>query len=110
MPEAEFPMPFLNIWDLTAGTHARMGRDLRVRVPIAPFPGVMGVALDESGGHSTMPPRKNGGNMDIKQLVAGTTLLLPVGVGRALVSGGDAHAAQGHGDVCGAAVEMMDQG
>ena len=57
MPEAEFPKPFLNIWDLTEGTHARMGRDTRIRVPIAPFPGVMGVALDEPGGHSTMPPR-----------------------------------------------------
>src|SRR5213593_970652 len=107
MPEAEFPKPFLNIWDLTEGTHARMGRDSRVRVPIAPFPGVMGVALDEPGAHSTMPPRKNGGNMDIKQLVAGTTLLLPVWVNGALFSVGDAHAAQGDGEVCVTAVEMM---
>src|SRR6059036_2897493 len=109
MPEAEFPKPFLNIWDLTEGTHARMGRDSRVRVPIAPFPGVMGVALDEPGAHSTMPPRKNGGNMDIKQLVAGTTLLLPVWVNGALFSVGDAHAAQGDGEVCVTAVEMMAQ-
>jgi acetamidase/formamidase len=109
MPEAEFPKPFLNIWDLTEGTHARMGRDSRVRVPIAPFPGVMGVALDEPGGHSTMPPRKNGGNMDIKQLVAGTTLLLPVWVDSALFSVGDAHAAQGDGEVCVTAIEMMAQ-
>src|SRR6266436_947507 len=109
MPEAEFPKPFLNIWDLTEGSHARMGRDIRVRVPIAPFPGVMGVALDEPGGHSTMPPRKNGGNMDIKQLVAGTTLLLPVWVDGALFSVGDAHAAQGDGEVCVTAIEMMAQ-
>jgi acetamidase/formamidase len=109
MPEAEFPKPFLNIWDLTEGTHARMGREARVRVPIAPFPGVMGVALDEPGGHSTMPPRKNGGNMDIKQLVAGTTLLLPVWVDGALFSVGDAHAAQGDGEVCVTAIEMMAQ-
>jgi acetamidase/formamidase len=107
MPEAEFPKPFLTIWDLTEATHARMGRD--IRVPIAPFPGVMGVALDEPGGHSTMPPRKNGGNMDIKQLVAGTTLLLPVWVDDALFSVGDAHAAQGDGEVCVTAIEMMAQ-
>jgi acetamidase/formamidase len=69
----------------------------------------MGVALDEPGGHSTMPPRKNGGNMDIKQLVAGTTLLLPVWVDGALFSVGDAHAAQGDGEVCVTAIEMMAQ-
>src|SRR2546427_721140 len=86
MPEAEFPKPFLTIWDLTDARYARMGRD--ISVPIAPFPGVMGVALDEPGSHSTMPPRKNGGNMDIKQLVAGTTLLLPVWVDGALFSVG----------------------
>jgi acetamidase/formamidase len=76
-------------------------------VPIAPFPGVMGVALDEPGGHSTMPPRRAGGNMDIKQLVAGATLFLPVLVDGALFSVGDAHAAQGDGEVCVTAVEMM---
>src|SRR5438477_271747 len=57
----------------------------------------------------TMPPRKNGGNMDIKQLVAGTTLLLPVWVDGALFSVGDAHAAQGDGEVCVTAIEMMAQ-
>src|SRR5215813_3469938 len=103
MPEAEFPKPFLSIWDLTEGSHARMGRDTRVRVPIAPFPGVMGVALDEAGGHSTMPPRKNGGNMDIKQLTKGSTLYLPVWVGGVPI------AAQGDGEVCVTAVEMRAQ-
>ncbi|MBI2015428.1 MAG: acetamidase/formamidase family protein [Candidatus Rokubacteria bacterium] len=105
LPEAEFPKPFLQLWDLSDGTHARMGRD--IAVPIAPFPGVMGTALDAPGGHSTMPPRKNGGNMDIKQLTAGTTLYLPVWVDGALFSVGDAHAAQGDGEVCITAVEMM---
>src|SRR5438128_2337976 len=104
MPEAEFPKPFLTIWDLTDATYARMGLD--IRVPIAPFPGVMGVALDEPGGHSTMPPRKNGGNMDVKQLTAGATLYLPVWVDGALFCVGDAHAAQGDGEVCISAVEM----
>ena len=105
LPEADFPKPFLQIWDLSDKHHARMGN--RIAVPIAPFPGVMGVALDEPGGHSTMPPRRAGGNMDIKQLVAGATLYLPVLVDGALFSAGDAHAAQGDGEVCVTAVEMM---
>jgi acetamidase/formamidase len=105
LPEADFAKPFLQIWDLSDKRHASMGN--LVAVPLAPFPGVMGVALDEPGGHSTMPPRRAGGNMDIKQLVAGATLYLPVLVDNALFSVGDAHAAQGDGEVCVTAVEMM---
>jgi len=104
LPEADFAKPYLNIWDLSDGTHARMGQV--VAVPIEAFPGVMGVALDEPGGHSTMPPRRSGGNMDIRQLAAGSTLYLPVLVEGALFSTGDAHAAQGDGEVCITAVEM----
>jgi acetamidase/formamidase len=103
LPEADFSKPYLQIWDLADGTHARAGR---IAVPIDPFPGVMGTALDLPGGHSTMPPRKNGGNMDIKQLTAGATLYLPVWVDGALFSVGDAHAIQGDGEVCVTAVEM----
>ena len=88
LPEADFAKPYLNIWDLADGTHARMGQ--AVAVPIEAFPGVMGVALDEPGGHSTMPPRRNGGNMDIRQLAAGSTLFLPVLVDGALFSVGEA--------------------
>lgn len=104
LPEQDFPRSFIQIWDLSDGSHARMGRG--IAVPMEPFPGVVGVALDEPGGHSTMPPRKNGGNMDIKQLTAGTTLWLPVWVEGALLSLGDAHAAQGDGEVCVTAVEI----
>ncbi len=107
LPQSEFGEPFLQIWDLSDGTHARMDR--RVAIAIAPFPGVMGVALDDPGGHSTIPPRKNGGNMDIKQLTRGTTLYLPVWVEGALFSIGDGHAAQGDGEVCITAVEMNAQ-
>jgi acetamidase/formamidase len=105
LPEEDFPKPYLQIWDLSDGTHARSER--RIAVPIEPFPGVMGVALDEPGQHSTMPPRKNGGNMDIRQLTAGSTLYLPVWVDGALFSAGDGHGAQGDGEVCVTAVEMM---
>ena len=107
LPESDFSKPFLQIWDLSDGTHARMDR--RVAVPIEAFPGVMGTALDEPGAHSTMPPRKNGGNMDIKQLTGGATLYLPVWVPGALFSVGDGHAAQGDGEVCVTAVEMRAQ-
>ena len=104
LPESEFGKPFLQIWDLSDGRNARGMRD--IAVPLAPFPGVMGVALDESGSHNTAPPRKNGGNMDIKQLTAGTTVFLPVWVDGALFSIGDGHGAQGDGEVCITAVEM----
>jgi len=107
LPESEFSKPFLQIWDLSDGTHARMDR--RVAVPIEAFPGVMGTALDEPGAHSTMPPRKNGGNMDIKQLTRESTLFLPVWMPGALFSVGDGHGAQGDGEVCVTAVEMRAQ-
>jgi formamidase len=54
----------------------------------------------------TIPPRENGGNVDIKQLHAGTRVLLPVSVPGALFSAGDAHFAQGDCETCGTAIEM----
>jgi formamidase len=54
----------------------------------------------------TIPPRENGGNLDIKQLSKGARLLLPVFVDGALFSVGDAHFAQGDGEACGTAIEM----
>jgi formamidase len=111
-----------------------------VRIPGAPFMGVMGVApsrelfqamrareeeLAARGGYvrppepdravpkhlghealRTIPPRENGGNVDIRQIVAGTTVYFPVYKEGALFSTGDAHFAQGDGEVCGTAIEM----
>jgi formamidase len=54
----------------------------------------------------TIPPRENGGNMDVKQIVRGTTLLLPCFVKGCLLSIGDVHFAQGDGEVSGTAIEM----
>ena len=54
----------------------------------------------------TIPPREQGGNVDIKHLVAGTRLFLPVDTAGALFSAGDAHFAQGDSEACGTAVEM----
>ena len=75
-------------------------------VPFAPFFGVMGVAPPAAWGTiSTLPPRRNGGNLDNKELVAGTTLYLPIFAEGALFSVGDGHGAQGDGEVCINAVE-----
>jgi acetamidase/formamidase len=75
------------------------------RVPSAPFLGVIGMPPPEPGRHSTIPPRPFGGNVDCKELVAGTQLWLPIPVDGALVSAGDGHGAQGDGEVSGTAIE-----
>jgi len=78
-----------------------------VVVPVdRPFFGTMGVAPDPSMGRiSSGPPGVHSGNMDNKDLIAGTTLFMPVHASGALFSAGDAHAAQGHGEVDLTAVE-----
>lgn len=97
--------PALKIWDVKEGfAYAKFG-DLNVRVPTYPFPGVIGVALPQRGRFSTIPPRENGGNMDIKHLTKGSKLYLPVFVKGGLISIGDTHLAQGDGEVCGTAIE-----
>lgn len=76
-----------------------------IRIPIEPFAGIIGVAPAEEGPLPTAPPRSHGGNMDIRHLVAGSTLYLPVFVDGALLSAGDCHAAQGDGEVSLTAIE-----
>jgi amidase len=75
------------------------------RVPLKPFTGTIGVAPAEPGLHSIVPPRQVGGNMDVRDIAAGTELYLPIEVAGALFSVGDTHAAQGDGEVCGTAIE-----
>ena len=71
-----------------------------IEVPLAPFFGSMGVAPPPAfGRYDSAPPTINGGNMDDKALVAGTTLYLPVHATGALFQAGDGHAAQGNGEV-----------
>ena len=82
-----------------------------VAVPLAPFFGSIGVAPPPLVGRiSSRPPGWHGGNLDNKDLVAGTTLYLPVHVSGALLSVGDGHAAQGHGEVTGTALETSLRG
>ena len=91
-------------WELDAD--AGNGRDQRGHeVVLQPFLGVIGMPPEEAGIHSTTPPRRCGGNIDCKELVAGTTLYLPISVDGALLSAGDGHAAQGDGEVSQLAIE-----
>jgi acetamidase/formamidase len=99
----DFPDPYLKIFDLRGRSSAIVAPDVEVRVE--PFLGTMGVHPDEPGSHSPFPPHKGGGNVDTRHLVAGSALLLPVWCGGALFSCGDAHAAQGDGEVCVTGIE-----
>jgi acetamidase/formamidase len=88
--------------DVDAGLAVdQYGREVELR----PFPGVLGMPPPEAGVHSTGPPRRFGGNIDCKELVAGTKLLLPIPVDAALFSAGDGHARQGDGEVSQTAIE-----
>ncbi|MCP5154909.1 MAG: acetamidase/formamidase family protein [Ectothiorhodospiraceae bacterium] len=95
-------------------THIRVDRERRVgimpwgtEIPLSPFFGVMGVAPPPAFGPvSSIQPRVHGGNLDNKELVAGSTLYLPVWNDGALFSAGDGHGVQGDGEVCVSALEM----
>lgn len=75
-----------------------------IRIPLQPFFGSMGLA-PPSGRLGSGPPSYNAGNIDNRQLVAGTTLYIPVHVPGGLFAAGDGHAAQGDGEVCVTALE-----
>jgi acetamidase/formamidase len=88
--------------DASAGVAGdRQGREVK----LSPFLGVLGMPPLEPGIHPTRPPRAWGGNLDCKELVAGTTLFLPIPVDGALFSAGDGHARQGDGEVSQTAME-----
>ncbi len=101
----QFPEPALTLWRYDAASLAPAAYGPGGRVPLKPFCGTIGLAPGEAGTHSIVPPRRVGGNMDIRDLAAGTVLHLPVEVAGALFSVGDTHAAQGDGEVCGTAIE-----
>ena len=100
----EFPDPYIKTFTFEKGaTEARFSDN--ITLPLATFPGVLGVAPDTDEMLSTIPPRANGGNMDNKYMTEGTTVYLPVFVEGANFSIGDAHAVQGDGEVCGTGLE-----
>src|ERR1700691_1626077 len=93
------------LWEIdrAAGTATANGKYTR---SLAPFLGVTGVAPAGPGTHSTVPPRTEAaGNIDCKELTAGSTLYLPVNVDGGLLYLGDGHAAQGDVESCGTPTE-----
>jgi acetamidase/formamidase len=99
----DYNQPYIKHFDLSNGRTARF--DDRITLPLQPFCGTMGVAPAEPGDRSVLPPGNFGGNMDIRHLNEGCTLLLPVNVPGALFSAGDCHAVQGDGEVCVTGIE-----
>lgn len=97
-----FDAPGLHVWEIEDGVAKFVNG---IEVPIDPFPGCIGVAPSDPRSQETTPPRRVGGNVDIKHLTAGSTLYLPVEVTGALFSLGDCHAAQGDGEVCVTGIE-----
>ena len=96
-----------------APSHERLeafrAREERLRArgqPVADSMPEAAVPPEAADGLRTIPPRETGGNMDVRQLVAGSRLWLPVDVPGALFSIGDLHFAQGDGEVCGTAIEV----
>jgi formamidase len=79
---------------------AARGGDVAESLPDAAVPATAAAGL------RTIPPRENGGNLDVRDLVAGSRMLLPVSVPGALLSVGDLHFAQGDGEICGTAIEI----
>jgi acetamidase/formamidase len=99
----DFAEPYLRIFDLTTGDTTWFRED--IGIPVEPFLGTMGVCPADASEQAIMPPGRFGGNLDTRQLTVGTTLYLPVQVPGALFSFGDAHAAQGDGEVCVTGIE-----
>ncbi len=104
----KFTEPYLKTYPMKSGDKHIQFND-KIKIPLRPFPGVMGVAPATDEMLSTIPPRENGGNMDDPHMIEGTTIYFPVFVEGALFSIGDAHAVQGMGEVCGTAIEAPMQ-
>jgi acetamidase/formamidase len=92
-----FSTPYLFHWQLDGNVTRSLAPAV---LPVRPFLGVMGVARAEDGKFRTRAPGSFGGNLDVRELCAGSKLYLPVFVRGALFSCGDGHAAQGDGEVC----------
>lgn len=103
----DFPDLHVHRWELGDSSADFQGV---ARVPLRPFLGVMGATPDSDEPLSPFPPDFFGGNIDTRDLVAGTSVFLPVSTPGARILLGDPHAAQGDGEVCGAAIEASLSG
>ncbi len=100
----DFSEPYLHHYKLGEATcEFRPG----IQIPYEPFCGVMGVGPREAGRFTTIPPRENAGNIDIRHLTPGSRAFFPVLVPGALFSCGDCHSAQGDGEVNGTGIETL---
>jgi acetamidase/formamidase len=99
----DFPEGYLRTFDV--GDRDLIDFAPGIEIPVTPFFGTMGNHPGEPAWALPFPPHRGGGNMDNRHLVAGATLWLPVHVAEAKFSVGDAHACQGDGEVCVAALE-----
>jgi acetamidase/formamidase len=100
----DFSEPYLHHYTL-GETSCEFRSD--IHIPYEPFCGVMGVGPREAGRFTTIPPRENGGNIDIRNLTPGSRVFFPVLVPGALFSCGDCHSAQGDGEVNGTGIETL---
>jgi acetamidase/formamidase len=114
----EFPEGYVKYFDIDNKTHTTVFKP-GITIPVRPFPGTFAVGIDpddpspRKGGVkddklapvSSLRPWKNGSNMDINELVAGSTLFVPVFQAGGLIWTGDSHCAQGNGEVNLTAIE-----
>lgn len=103
----DFTEPYIRHFDLTTGRTTQFRDD--IWLPLQPFCGTMGVAVDEPGKFDVLPPTKGGGNIDTRHLNVGAKLHLPVWVEGGMFSAGDCHATQGDGEVCVTGIECPMQ-
>ena len=103
----DFPDAHFHRWELDG-----IAADFKqiASVPLRPFFGVIGVCPDVAEPTAVLPPGRFGGNMDCRDLIAGTKLYLPVQTAGARLAVGDPHAAQGDGEVCVSAIEASASG
>ena len=102
LPE-EFPDAYLKVYDLAGGDVAVFRED--IAIPLAPYFGTMGVCPAGATAQPVVAPGFLGGHKDKRHTLGGSTQYHPVHVEEALFSCGDAHGAQGDGEVCGTAIE-----
>ena len=100
----DFEYSYFHQWRIDGDTIYSTELD-HISLPYEPHTGVVGVAPREAGRFSTFPPRDNGGNLDVRDMVIGSKIWLPVLVEGALFATGDCHAAQGQGEVCVTGIE-----